>query len=303
MSIEDLKKQIGEPSTEKTPEQIKELTDKVKENWTPKDSKEKSDTDLETPGPAPKAKEKPTAELLNNPIVKECHEIYKNGRTNDVEWRWHLGEKVDGVYTNNPDQNEGVLKTISFVLDIATSDLSRFRKFYKSFKLELIKEKIELGYSWSHFKILNDIKDGLVKERVMNQIDEKGEAPKTTELQDTINKEKEQQLDRAATSSAADGEKNNSTPSPSRPINGALKHAEKLGDCLADIFLQIKGGVDFASDKQEEKYNESMDELKTRLREIIEVSNSIIDGSITEPKDGGEDEDGSEKEEKAEGKG
>lgn len=56
--------------------------------------------------------------------------------------------------------------------------------------------------------------------------------------------------------------------------------AEKLGDFLADIYMQLKGGVDFASDKQEEKYNESMDELKTKLREIVEVSNQIIDGSI-----------------------
>jgi len=287
MSIADLEKQIGVPSTEKAPDTTVEKPT-VAAGETP-----------DTPEPAAKSKEKPTAELMNNPIVKECHEIYKNGRSNDVEWRWHLGEKVDGVYTDNPDKNEGVLKAISFVLDISTSDLSRFRKFYKSFKLEVIKEKIELGYSWSHFKILNDIKDGLVKERVMNQIDEKGEAPKTTELQDTVNKEKEQQLDRAGASAAADGEKSSSTPSPSRPINGALKHAEKLGDCLADIFMQMKGGVDFATDKQEEKYGEAMEELKTRLREIVEVSNTIIDGNITgEKSDGGGDGTEEGKEEK-----
>ena len=289
MSIKDLEKQIGVPSTEK---ELDTTVDKPVVS---------AGETIDTPEPAAKSKEKPTAELMNNPIVKECHEIYKNGRSNDVEWRWHLGEKIDGVYTDNADKNEGVLKAISFVLDISTSDLSRFRKFYKSFKLEIIKEKIELGYSWSHFKILNDIKDGLVKERVMNQIDEKGEAPKTTELQDTVNKEKEQQLDRAGASAAADGEKNNSTPSPSRPINGALKHAEKLGDCLADIFMQIKGGVDFATDKQEEKYNESMEELKTRLREIVEVSNTIIDGNITGEKSDGES-DGKEKEGKEEKK-
>ncbi|CAK0748380.1 hypothetical protein CCP1ISM_20027 [Azospirillaceae bacterium] len=267
MSIEDLETQLGVPASEKKPA-----------------DKPVASTAIEdTPEPAAKVKDKPAPEMLDNPIVKECHQIYKDGRSNDVEWRWHLGEKVDGIYADTSDKSEGVLKAISFVLDISTSDLSRFRKFFKSFKLEAIREKIELGYSWSHFKILNDIKDGLIKERVMNQIDAKGEAPKTVELQNTINKEKEQQLDSAAASSAADGDKGSSAPSPARPINGALKHIEKLNDCLADIFMQIKSGVDFASDKQEEKYNESMDDLKNKLRETIEVANSIIDGTKEVP--------------------
>ena len=281
MSTSELEKHIGVPSTEK-----------------PADPPEVRVED--TPEPASKTKEKPAPEVLNNPVVKECHAIYKNGRSNDVEWRWHLGEKIDSVYTDTSEKNEGILKAISFVLDIATSDLSRFRKFYKSFKLETIKEKIELGYSWSHFKILNDIKDGLVKERVMNQIDEKGEAPKTSELQDTVNKEKEQQIDRAA-SSAADDEKKGSTPSPSRPVNSALKALEKLGDYLGDVFIQIESGIDFASDKQEEKYDEALGELKVRLGEMIEMSNRIINGkNITDEKserEGNEDgnEDGGEK--------
>lgn len=266
MSIKDLEEQIGVPSSEKTPPMSEDLFD---------DATLVSKAD--TPEPSSKTKEKPTPEVLDSPVVKECREIYKNGRSNDVEWRWHLGEKIDGVYTDTSEKNEGILKAISFVLDISTSDLSRFRKFYKSFKLELIREKIELGYSWSHFKILNDVKDGLVKERIMNQIDEKGEAPKTVELQDTINKEKERQVDSAAVS-ASDDAKKSSTPSPSRPINSALKVIEKLGDYLGDIFIQTESGIDFASDKQEEKYGEAFDELKVKLREIIEMSNRIING-------------------------
>jgi hypothetical protein len=216
---------------------------------------------------------------IDNSIVLECKEIYKLGRTNDVEWRWYLGQKVDTVYTNNPNVDNGILKTISAALDIATSDISRFRKFYKSFKLEDIRQKIEKGFSWSHFKIINDVSDSAIKERIINKIDSNDEVPKTTELQNDIDKEKEQKLDSAAASSAADG-KGSSSPSPSKPIKGAIGSAEKLGDCLADIFMQVKSGVDFASDKQEEKYNELMDELKTKLREIVEVSTKILDGSI-----------------------
>jgi hypothetical protein len=232
-----------------------------------------------------KAKDKPVEKLKNDdPIVKECHEIYKRGRGNDVEWRWYLGEKIDGIYSDASEKIEGILKTISTVLDIATSDLSRFRKFYKSFKFEDVQKKIEQGYSWSHFKILNDIKDALIKDRVINQIDSKGEAPKTNELQDVVNKEKEQQLDRAAASSSEDSKKSN-IPSPSRPINSALKIVEKLGDYLGDIYIQIESGIDFASEKQEEKYNESFNDLKVRLGEIIEMSNKIISGkNITNEK-------------------
>jgi hypothetical protein len=285
MSIEDLENQLGVQSSEKTPEQIRDITAKIPE--------ERASTNLDdAPEPIIKVKDKPAPEMLENPIVKECHQIYKDGRTNDVEWRWQLGEKIDGIYTDTSDKSEGVLKAISFVLDISTSDLSRFRKFYKSFKFEDVKKKIDQGYSWSHFKILNDIKDTLIKDRIINQIDTKGEAPKTNELQDVVNKEKEQQLDRAAASSSEDSKKS-SIPSPSRPINSALKVVEKLGDYLGDIYIQIESGIDFASEKQEEKYNESFNDLKVRLGEIIEMSNKIINGkNITDEKPTKKEENG-----------
>lgn len=228
-----------------------------------------------------------TAEQYENSekLIQECKEIYKKGRENDLVWRWEIGQKVDAAYADENKFQKGTLKRLSDELDISVSDLSRFKKFYLSFNKEMLIERASVGYTWSHFKLINDLPDGSIKERMINLMQEEDEAPKTKDLQETISNEKNQQLDRAdadaqSSASTSDGEKSSSSSkSAVKPINSALIAIEKLSDYLGDIALQEESGIDFDTDAKQEKYDEAMDELNTRLKEIEKIRIALFEKS------------------------
>jgi hypothetical protein len=212
-------------------------------------------------------------------LVEECKIIYKKARENDLSWRWNIGQKVNDAYANESNYEKGVLKRLSEELDISISDLSRFKKLYNSFTIDLLINRADVGYTWSHFKIINDLPDGGLKSRMITLVEEEDEAPKTKELQQVINEEKDSQFnddvntnDKSNNSSEFD---NSSTPSPVKPVNGALKLIDKLNDCLSDIFMQEETGIDWDTDNKEQKYNEKIDELKTRIDETMKISDKI----------------------------
>jgi hypothetical protein len=210
-------------------------------------------------------------------IIERCKEIYKSGRTNDVEWRWMLGEYVNNVSENEDKYESSILKVLSDELGISPSDLSRFRKFYKSFNIEYVKEQASKGLTWSHFKIINDMPDDDAKKHIMSKVEGCPEI-KTVDLQKMANEERDKVMSNAdgSSGSVADDDQKSSKPSALKPINGALKSIEKLGDCLADLLMQKKSGIDFDTDKQEAKYNEKLSELDSRLAEIVKMHEDIF---------------------------
>jgi len=237
-----------------------------------------------------------TAEQLENSdvLVTECKEIYKQGRENDLVWRWAIGEKVDSAYEDEKKYEKGILKRLSEELDISVSDLSRFKKFYISFDKDTLIDRASVGYTWSHFKMVNDLPDGDIKKRMISMIEKEDEAPKTKELQATISEEKNQQfseLDKEdSTVNSNSGESSSSSKkSYLRPVNSAMMAIEKLGDHLSDIVLQEESGMDFDTDAKQEKYNEAMDELGSRLKEIEEIRQKLWSGRKAQDDDNAED--------------
>jgi len=217
----------------------------------------------------------------SNQLISECRDIYQKGRENDLAWRWMIGQKINDAYDNETKYEESILKRTSNELDIAISDLSRFRKFYLSFDKDKIIERAQVGYTWSHFKIINDLPDGDIKKHMIAQVEKEDEAPKVKELQKTISDEKNAQLsgldeDGSSGLGGSTGESSASKgSSPMRPVNKALQHIEKLSDFLTDIYMQEQSGLDFDTDGKEEKYNERMDELGSKMREIQELYEKV----------------------------
>lgn len=262
MSRKELEKQLGitindEPETLKAPD-----IDTPEEPKKPKDIVEKEKQEDGDPEESIK-------------IVNACKEIYTHGRTNDVEWRWHLGKNIE-LAQDKKKYGTRILKTISEELDIAVCDLSRFHKFHKTFTIDQVKQQASKGYTWSHFKIINDMPDGEVKQRIITVHEEKAEAPKTKELQQEINQEREKAIDGPASTGGASSEPG--PVSPLKPVNSALKAIEKLADSLADILIQKDSGMDFDNDKQSKKYDEAISELQTKLAEVVEMKNKLFPG-------------------------
>lgn len=223
-------------------------------------------------------------------LIAKCKEIYQVGRENDLAWRWMIGQEVNNAYEDETKYEEGVLKRTSNELDIAISDLSRFRKFYLSFDKEKVIDRAQVGYTWSHFKVINDLPDGDIKKRMISQIESEDEAPKVKDLQDAIDEEKNAQLAGLDESSGglggSTGEASTSSgPSPIKPVNAALRTIEKLNDYLTDILIQEEAGIDFDNDSKEEKYNEAIDELSTKLKELNEISDKIWESGSEEEKE------------------
>jgi hypothetical protein len=212
-------------------------------------------------------------------FVEECKEIYEHGRKTDVEWRWQLGSKVEDAFLNEDKYEKGILKTLSEEIGLAVSDLSRFRKFHNTFDIKLVKKQAAKGYTWSHFKILTDMPDTEAKKNMLAKFENNDEIQKTTEFQKECNLEREREIDpegQAAAASGTSGEKTTKSPSPVKPVNAALRAIDKLGDYLADITVARSSGIDFDTDKQEEKYNEGMAELKIRLEELAGIKDQIF---------------------------
>jgi hypothetical protein len=217
-------------------------------------------------------------------FVETCRDIYEQGRTNDVEWRWQLGAKVQDAYFNKDKYEKGILKTLEEEIGLAVSDLSRFRKFHNTFDLKVVKKQAAKGYTWSHFKILSDMPDTEAKKNMIIKCETSDDIPKTSDLQKDCNLERENEIDpegQAAGSGASSDSTKTRSPSPSKPINAALRALDKLGDYLADITVQRSSGIDFDTDAQEEKYNEGMAELNVRLSEIEGIRAEIFkDGQL-----------------------
>lgn len=237
-------------------------------------------------------------------LIKKCKDIYQIGRENDLAWRWMIGNEVDDAYENEEKYEESILKRMSEELDIAISDLSRFRKFYQSFDKEKIIERAKVGYTWSHFKVINDLPDGDIKKRMIALVEAEDEAPKIKELQSTINEEKNAQFNETD-SDSSDGLGGSSGTSiqggstPIKPVNASLKIIDKLLDNLTNIFLQEESGIDFDTDTKEEKYNTAMDELNVRINEVIEIHNkiwkNISSDDDDDDDDNGDDDNGDDK--------
>lgn len=213
-------------------------------------------------------------------LIEDCKIIYKIGRENDLTWRWLIGEKVEKAYANENEYEKSVLKILSEELDISISDLSRFRKFHLAFDKEMLINRASVGYTWSHFKIINDLPDGDIKKRMISMVQEEDEAPKTKDLQVAIAEEKNQLYDDneesdTSTGSKSDKESKSNSKSFVKPINSALIVIEKLNDFLTDIFMQEESGMDFDTDAKHDKYYELKEILKTRLDESNEIANKI----------------------------
>jgi len=229
----------------------------------------------------------------SNKLVDECKAIYKQARENDLIWRYLIGEQVNDAYANENKYETSILKRLSEELDIAVSDLSRFRKFYNTFQKDTLIEYAQKGYAWSHFKLVNDVSDSDVRARMITMMEKEDEAPKTKELQETIAKEKEEQFkvrDEEATSGTGTSGSENKTkgPSPVKPVNAALRSLDKLGDSLADVVIQQESGIDFDSNNQEQKYNDLLAELDTRLSEVAEMHDKIFSNN-NDPNDQNEE--------------
>lgn len=213
-------------------------------------------------------------------LINNCKNIYQKGRENDLAWRWMIGQQINDAYENEEKYESSILKKASEELDIAISDLSRFRKFYLSFDKEKIIDRAQVGYTWSHFKIINDLPDDDIKKRMIALVEKEDEAPKIKDLQQTISEEKNTKLsgldeDGSSGLGGSTGESQSKGPSPLKPVNGALKHVEKLADFLTDIHIQEESGIDFDTDSKKDKYDEYMDELGSKLSEINEICNKI----------------------------
>ena len=98
--------------------------------------------------------EQPSVEITSakqleasNKLIEKCRGIYQVGRENDLAWRWMIGAEVDEAYANEDLYESSILKRMSEALDIAVSDLSRFRKFHLSFDKEKIIERAQVGYT------------------------------------------------------------------------------------------------------------------------------------------------------------
>lgn len=229
-------------------------------------------------------------------LVVRCKDIYQKGRENDLAWRWMIGQEVQDTEDNDEKYEGGILKRLSEELDIAISDLSRFRKFFLSFDKDMIIERAKVGYTWSHFKVINDLPDGDIKKRMIAQVEREDEAPKIKDLQQTISDEKNAQLsgldnDTNTGLGGSTGETSSSSgKSPAKPVNNALKFVEKLSDHLTDIYMQEEAGIDFDTDAKEEKYNELMDELGVKLKEIHELYQKVWSKNDLPDEKGEEDE-------------
>lgn len=216
--------------------------------------------------------------VASDKLIETCVNIYKVGRENDLAWRWMIGAEVDESYANEDLYEESILKRMSEELDIAVSDLSRFRKFHVSFDKEMVIERAQVGYTWSHFKIVNDLQDGDIKTRMIAMIGDEDEAPKIKDLQQTICDEKEAQFgdeDGSGGLGGTSGEAVSSGPSLIKPVSASLKLVDKLLDNLSDLFIQEQSGMDFDTDTKGEKYKEAMDELSVRLDEVKQIHNKI----------------------------
>lgn len=220
----------------------------------------------------------------SNELINTCKQIYSTARKNDLIWRWMLGKHIDNMYANQSLYESGILKRVSEELDISISDLSRFRKFYNEFgDNKAIDHAVEKGYSWSHFKVLNDLPDGAIKSEMKKIIDTDNPAPKTSEFQKQIDDKKSEQIDRASNSIDADSKVSTgagsgakeSKSSPISPINKALKLIDPLCDSLGDILIAISDGVEFDNEKIEEKYTEALSELMTKLEELVAYNDKI----------------------------
>lgn len=211
-------------------------------------------------------------------LIKKCKKIYQKGRENDLIWRWLIGQEVKDAYDHTSKYESGILKKLSEELFMSISDLSRFHKFYNSFNKEMLLERAEVGYTWSHFKIINDLPDGNLKERMVNRITEENDVPKVKELQTSIHDEKEamNQEDGSQSSGSSDSPSSSSGASIMKAPRGALRVIDKLLDYLTDVHTQEKEGVDYNSDKQEEKYNMLMDEINDRLKQIHDFHEKIF---------------------------
>lgn len=215
----------------------------------------------------------------SNKLIEECKKIYKRGRENDLIWRWLIGEKVENAYSNENEYEKGVLKKLSEELDIAISDLSRFRKFHSSFDQEMLIDRASVGYAWSHFKMINDLPDGDIKKRMISMVEKEDEAPKTKDLQIAIAEEKNQSFEDEEesrnSSSQSDSETTSKSKSHAKPINSALIVIEKLNDYLTDIYVQEESGMDFDTDAKHDKYYELRDTLKEKLNELLEIQAKV----------------------------
>lgn len=216
-------------------------------------------------------------------FINDCKSIYERGIENDLVWRWKLGEQINKTYADAVKYESSILKRLSETLDIAVSDLSRFRKFYNNFTVDKVVESANRGFSWSHFKIVNDLPDGKIKEDMKAKLEEGDKAPKTKDLQQEIDTKKEQQVDGSSgTDATSSGDAKSSGPgdkthrsSPVRPVNSAIKAVEKLCDFLGDVIIAIGDGVDFDSEKQQESFNEKFDELKLKLDEVVAYKDKL----------------------------
>lgn len=197
-------------------------------------------------------------------LINKCKKIYQQGQENDLIWRWLIGKEVKNAYENTNIYEKGILKKISEELNIAISDLSRFHKFHLAFNKDLLTDRAKVGYTWSHFKLVNDVSDNQLKEKLINKIDKENDVPKVKELQSTINEE------RNSNDLNSDNHHN-----VIRPVNGALRTIDKLLNHLTDIHIQEKEGIDFNSDKQQEKYNTMMDEINDRMKQVIQFNKEI----------------------------
>lgn len=223
-------------------------------------------------------------------LVEQCKQLYNTARKNDLSWRWLFGKLVEETYANKDKYESGILKRMSEETDIAISDLSRFRKFFNEFAdVKLIDNAAEKGYSWSHFKVLNDLPDGNIKQEIKDKyISTDDPAPKTSDFQKEIDRKKSEQVDRATASTDADSSaggagsgssRSETKSSPITPVNKAIKTVEILGDYLGDVLININEGVNFDDDKKEEKYMEALSDLITRLKEMTEYANKITEAS------------------------
>jgi hypothetical protein len=212
-------------------------------------------------------------------IILLCKSICYNGKKTDLAWRWELGKLINEMSVNTIKYEKGILTRLSEEIDISISELSRYRKFFNEFSdMKAIESAANRGYSWSHFKLIDDVADKNLKEKLKTQLNETEEAPKVVDLQATIASEKDELLNKAEKSSKDDADNAKETKSggsPVKPLNSAVKHADALCDNLGSLLIALKDGIDFDSEKQTEKFNGLMIDLKQRLAEVIEYTNQV----------------------------
>lgn len=212
-------------------------------------------------------------------IISQCKEIYSSASKNDLVWRWDIGNIVSDIYDNKDKYEEKAINKLADALELSPADISRFKKFFNSFKNKDELEKAAgKGYKWSHFKVINDLPDGQIKEDLKNKIKESETAPLLKDIQKEIDDRKQEQLKSSDNGTAgSDSEKKSSSNNPNKPVNAALKACEKLMDDLGSIWIHKKDGLDFDNDNQEKKYNENIQHLAAALVEISELKKKIFD--------------------------